>query len=396
MSLDKYKTNPKSWIFVSLSVIILSIFTACGAGDKDQFELNGTASGLDGKTAYLCYYKDRNVADTLCSVVIKDGEFYISGKIPYPTFVYLQVTAAELNYYTSFWLMPGEEKISIDTAHVDQHRSRGNYVTLIPEVKGSKEQELYESLQEKLNLARTDLDETFAKFQSEDNEAEKAKLEEKIDSLRADFTYKNDSLTMNFAKENNSSFVSSQVMESLMNDYYHSVDDLEEVMNGFSEEVKQSNSYKKNAEALAILKRVKPGQPALDFTLKNPEGQDISLSSLNGKVVLIDFWASWCVPCIASVPGMIEIYNKYNSQGFEILGVSNDRNKDQWLKAIEVNNMPWLNVVDRFPDSTGPAEVIKSYGIGFIPYTILLDKEGVIVAKNLHGKELEEAIKKIL
>jgi peroxiredoxin len=148
-------------------------------------------------------------------------------------------------------------------------------------------------------------------------------------------------------------------------------------------------------EDVRVKESITAGKIAPDFTLKNPEGKDITLSDLRGKYVLIDFWASWCKPCRKAFPHMKELYAKYNSKGFEILGITNDTNHKLWKKAIEKDGLPWINVADEFPKKHGGARVIKEYGMDYLPSTVLIDKEGIIIGKLYHGDELDKKLEEI-
>lgn len=131
------------------------------------------------------------------------------------------------------------------------------------------------------------------------------------------------------------------------------------------------------------------GGQAPEIELNNPEGKPIKLSSTRGNYVLIDFWASWCSPCRAENPNNVKLYEKYHDKGFEIYGVSLDKSKDAWLKAIENDNLTWIHVSDlKFWQSAGA----KTYNVRGIPHTVLLDKEGKIIATGLRGKELEDKL----
>ena len=129
------------------------------------------------------------------------------------------------------------------------------------------------------------------------------------------------------------------------------------------------------------------GALAPEITLTSPQGEFLSLSSLKGKVVLLDFWASWCRPCRAENPNVVRMYNKYAEKGFEIFSVSLDKSHEAWVKAIENDGLVWENHVSdlRFWQS----EAAATYDVKGIPATFLLDKEGKIVAKNLRGEALE-------
>lgn len=141
------------------------------------------------------------------------------------------------------------------------------------------------------------------------------------------------------------------------------------------------------------LKRVEPGQPAVDFTMKTPNGDALKLSSLYGKYLLVDFWASWCPPCRAENPNIVATYNKYKDKGFDIVGVSLDKDRNKWIKAVKDDRLEWTQLSDLsgWENAAG-----KMYGIRSIPSNILIDPNGKIVAKNLWGKDLENKLKEIL
>ena len=143
----------------------------------------------------------------------------------------------------------------------------------------------------------------------------------------------------------------------------------------------------------AINAQPKQGQLAADIALPSVNGDTIKLSSLKGKVVLLDFWASWCPPCRKEMPGLVETYKKYSKKGFEIVGVSLDKDKDAWLGGVKEMKMEWKQLSDlKFWDSEGAA----IYGVNSIPHTVLFDKEGIIVAKDLHGDALNAKLAELI
>ena len=135
------------------------------------------------------------------------------------------------------------------------------------------------------------------------------------------------------------------------------------------------------------------GKAAPDFTQNQVDGTAMNLSELRGKVVLVDFWASWCRPCRKANPEVVALYNKYKDQNFEIIGVSLDRNQAAWEKAIEVDKLTWYHVSDLKGWQNAVAQL---YGVRSVPQTFLLDAEGKIIARNLKGSALEAAVKKAL
>ena len=139
--------------------------------------------------------------------------------------------------------------------------------------------------------------------------------------------------------------------------------------------------------------RVQAGQPIIDFTQNDPNGNPVTLSDLaQGKLLLVDFWASWCPDCRKANPGVVAAYQKYHDQGFDILGVSFDTDKEKWLAAIEKDNLTWTHVSDLQGWGNAAGAL---YAIAFIPQNALI-KDGVIVARNLEGEALMEEVERQL
>ena len=134
------------------------------------------------------------------------------------------------------------------------------------------------------------------------------------------------------------------------------------------------------------------GGQAPDFSQSSPEGEEVKLSDFRGKILLVDFWASWCGPCRRENPHVVELYKKYKEQGFEILGVSLDNKKDRWTNAITSDKLEWQHVSDL---KGWKNEVAKLYSVTSIPHTILLDQEGKIIARNLRGASLERKLEEL-
>jgi peroxiredoxin len=153
-------------------------------------------------------------------------------------------------------------------------------------------------------------------------------------------------------------------------------------------EHRRNEQQRKSIEAsLAI------GKNAPEIVLPDPEGNPVALSSLRGNIVLIDFWAAWCPPCRQINPRLKDLYDTYQSKGFEIYGISLDRTREQWLSGIREDGITWTQVSDlRFWNSP----VVSLYNLEGIPYAVLIDEEGRILAKGFSVKELEEMLAELL
>jgi thiol-disulfide isomerase/thioredoxin len=152
-------------------------------------------------------------------------------------------------------------------------------------------------------------------------------------------------------------------------------------------------ALKGQAESRKIQKSLSPGSPFPEFSVTDLEGKPLSLAAMKGKVVLIDFWATWCGPCVAELPYVLKAYEKHRAQGFEIIGVSLDQDKAQLLSFLTREKVTWPQHLDGKEPS---ASLASKYAVETIPSTFLLDREGKIIEKNLRGEALETAVAKAL
>lgn len=167
---------------------------------------------------------------------------------------------------------------------------------------------------------------------------------------------------------------------------------------GFRDQVdrmaQQALAAKQQEEMQAKLDNLIPvGSEAPDFTQNTPEGKPFTLSSLRGKVVLVDFWASWCRPCRMENPNVVKMYNKYHAKGFDVLGVSLDKTKEAWTNAIKQDGLTWHHVSDlAFWNNA----VAQQYGVSAIPYSVLVGRDGKVLGKNLRGAELAAKLAEVM
>jgi len=162
---------------------------------------------------------------------------------------------------------------------------------------------------------------------------------------------------------------------------------IEGIVTQFNAMLQQANQPQQPTTGAAV------GTMAPDFTMNDTEGKPFTMSSLKGKYVLIDFWASWCGPCRGENPNVVSAYNKFKDKNFTILGVSLDDNKEAWLKAIKTDGLLWKQVSDlkKWENAT-----ISLYGYDAIPYNVLLDPQGKIIASNLREAALHNKLAEVL
>lgn len=160
-----------------------------------------------------------------------------------------------------------------------------------------------------------------------------------------------------------------------------------------TEPAKSSSKGQEVGRFLALNKEIKVGGPYVEFAEQTMDGQTVRLSDYQGKVVLLEFWGSWCMPCREGHPELIRTYNDFKAKGFDILGVAADVDREQLLGAIAKDQLPWKNVSDLKGDQTQSALI---YGISYYPANFLIDRNGIIVAKDLRGEKLRAKLQELL
>jgi len=174
--------------------------------------------------------------------------------------------------------------------------------------------------------------------------------------------------------------------------YNIDIDTLDMIVNNFKEPITKSAYYKHLKKILPTIKRVAIAQPAPEFSIPNTEDKLVSLDDFKGKYVLLDFWASWCAPCRAANPGLVETYHRFSKSNFTIVGISVDKDRERWIKAIKADKLPWTNL----SNLDGWDEVSTKYGVKAVPQNFLLDPEGIIIAKNIEKEDLVKKLEDIL
>ena len=257
-------------------------------------------------------------------------------------------------------------------------------------ITGSKNMEYFNQL----NTLRTDMEAKVSRWNKEMAAATEKKDNKKIAQIEQDYQAAEQDV-VNKAKamlpEMGTSLASLFALNFINIESDFST--YEALAQKFETEKPNSPHAKSLIGRVARIKGVSVGAPAPEIALSDTSGNTVPLSSLKGKYVLLDFWASWCGPCRQENPNVVRMYNKFKDKGFAIYSVSLDKAKESWVRAIRNDNLTWTHVSDlKFWQS----EAAQKYGVQAIPATFLLDKDGKIIAKNLRGDALEQKLEEVL
>lgn len=359
---------------IAILGIALAIISCQSA--KNEYTIKGSIAGVETGKVYLQKLVDGKPQGIDTTDVV-DGKFTFTGKMEIPDIRILRLN--DKDYFAQFFL----ENANLDIqANKDSLRKT--------KITGSPTQDIlqiYITEMEKLNKEVIVLQKKYqaAISSGNENEAEKANIEYQA------MMDNNKVYTKNFVKENSGSVVSAYIaLIQLANQV--EADELDSIASRFTPEISNSEFVVKIKEIVAEQKKTAVGVLAPDFTMNDTEDQPVQLSSLRGKVVMIDFWASWCGPCRQENPNVVKLYEQYHSKGFEIIGVSLDRTKEDWIKAIKDDNLKWIHVSDLKYWQNAAAQL---YSVTAIPQTYLLDQDGKIIAKGLRSEELAEKLSEL-
>jgi peroxiredoxin len=353
------------------------LFFACNK--SNQFVIKGKViPSREGSVVLYGFEKGTPVpADT---AQLKDGEFQFKGEVGIPD-IRLIGMEGEQRFIGQIFVEKGTISASLYPDSL-----AANVVT------GSKSHELYKKYEDEMVVFQKKESELRQRFSM----AQMSGNQEEIDAVRFEYETINNNSNLyarNFIKEYSTSPVAAFVY--LLHFYQQaSIEELDSVLLVFDKNIPGSQFIEVIREHAEGIRATSIGAIAPDFTLNDPNGNPVSLSSLRGKYVLIDFWASWCQPCMAELPNVIAQYNAYKDKGFEIYGVSLDRDRTAWTSTIERFGMNWIHGWDLADDKQ--AEVANKYGVTGIPFMLLLDKEGKIIATNLRGEALKEKLAELM
>ena len=368
----------KKLIYRIFSLSFLLFLSSCGSSDN-QFDLIGNADVSDGTMIYILQADQNNQPYIKDSTSVESNSFKFKGVSSTPQISYIQVEG--VNGYVLAILENGDIKAdifkdSISKSRVYGTKSNDDFIKYKSETK---------SLVDVMNNISSDAQNAIMNG----DVVTAMELEKEYNSKEREVML----YEWDFIVDNLDSYMSALLLEVFMIENKVNKDSIIDVYESFSNRIKVSGVGKNIASLLSQYEDpIEVGEIAPDFTAPGIDGSNITLSKVteSNTVTLLDFWAAWCRPCRVENPNLVRLYKKYNQNGFDILGVSLDRTKEQWEQAIEDDNLLWTQVSNL---SFWNDPVARRYSIRAIPQSYLIDNTGTVIGKNLRGNDLEERIK---
>tara|TARA_A100001015_G_scaffold44155_1_gene48490 strand:- start:1288 stop:2415 length:1128 start_codon:yes stop_codon:yes gene_type:complete len=371
----------KKLLYKVFSLSFLLFLSSCGSSDN-QFELIGNADLIDGTMIYILQADQNNQPYIKDSTSVQSNSFKFKGISSTPQISYIQVEG--VNGYVLAILENGDIKAdiykdSISKSRVYGTKSNDDFIKYKSETK---------SLVDVMNNISSDAQNAIMNgdiVTAKELEKEYSSKEREVMLYEWDFII-----------DNLDSYMSALLLEVFMVENKVNKDSIIDVYESFSNRIKVSDVGKNIADLLSQFEDpIEVGEIAPDFTAPSIDGPDVTLSNelLKNKVTLLDFWAAWCRPCRVENPNLVRLHKKYKDNGFNIIGVSLDRTREQWEQAVIDDNLPWTQVSNL---NFWNDPVARRYSIRAIPQSYLLNKDGLVMGKNLRGQELEDRILSLL
>ena len=374
-------------------VLLLSSCTSHPDKKFKKFTLEGEISGQDSGIIVLSYSQNKTrINDT---AKIENDKFIFTGKISEPT----QAILGDKNDFNRVFvfLEPRKMKISLSKDNYEECKMTGSKTQNESDLLNKMEKPFYDRfsiLRVQNNIIKDSIKNSKNAFSKKTFE----KKAEEIDKLWSQTNKSIDSITIKFVLENPKSFLTVYYLRMLDSREALSLDSTKSIFNGFDNSLKESSYGKDIIENIRKKENILIGAQAPDFKATDLNQHIVTLSQFKGKsVVLLDFWASWCVPCRESLPHLKTIYEKYHSKGFDIIAVSTDMSRKAWIEAVERNSMDmWYHILiaEKWPN--GPItndDIFQNYFNSAIPEQILIDKNGKIIYRHVgYSKVSEESL----
>ena len=371
----------KKLIYRIFSLSFLLFLSSCVSSDN-QFELIGNADVSDGTMIYVLQADQNNQPYIKDSTSVVSNSFKFKGVSSTPQISYIQVEG--VNGYVLAILENGDIKAdifkdSISKSRVYGTKSNDDFIKYKAETK---------YLVDTMNNISSDAQSAIMNG----DVVTAMELEKEYNSKEREVML----YEWDFIVDNLDSYMSALLLEVFMIENKVNKDSIIDVYESFSNRIKVSDVGKNIADLLSQFEDpIEVGEIAPDFTAPSIDGPDITLSNvlLDNKVTLLDFWAAWCRPCRIENPNLVRLHKKYKDAGFDIIGVSLDRTREQWEQAVIDDNLPWTQVSNL---NFWNDPVARRYSIRAIPQSYLLNKDGLVMGKNLRGQELEDRILSLL
>lgn len=354
-------------------VLILGIALFACSQQPAGFKINVNLEGADGQVV-LEERKDGAFVGIDTADVV-DGVAVLEGSVEEPSMYYLSIVGQR----AKAMLFVENADMSV-TGKADSI----NFVSIT----GSKTNDEYKALNDQLKSIQEEymgLYQESMQANAAGDTAKGAELMAKVEELYES----TGTIQEDFVKNNPGSYVTPVILNSIQ--YGKEPTELEAMVNALEPKIQETQLIVDLKEQIEKMKSVAVGQTAPDFTQNDAEGNPVKFSDIysQNELTLVDFWASWCGPCRRENPNVVAVFNEFNGKGFTVFGVSLDRDKDNWLKAIEDDNLTWQHVSDL---AYWNNEAAKLYAVRSIPASLLVDKTGKIVAKDKRGDELRETV----
>ncbi len=357
-------------------LFIAALLAACSSDPCSKpYTVEGSIEGWNAGWVYL-QHREQGKYVSVDSMMSENGEFRFTGNISHPKMAYIKLE--NVDRPISFFLEASSIKIN---ATSDK--------TSLAQITGSTTQDIYKKYLDESGDFSNRLQVVYnaveqAKTENNEEMATAAKAEyEAIQKEEKDHL-------LGFINANTKSVVSAHL--ALRNLYRLELSDVESTLKSLDPSLEKSEYVIQLKERVELLHNVQIGKTAPDFAMSDSLGNSLNLSSLRGKYLLVDFWASWCGPCRSENPNVVRAYQKYHENGFDILGVSLDNDRARWIKAIHDDQLTWHHVSDL---KGWGNEAARLYAVNSIPANVLLDPQGVIIARNLREKTLHDKLDEI-